>query len=150
MCTFSLYCKNLRYSIFNAFIIVFYLETLDKVNHTMQEYYKITQQWRTEAAVRDQEYKKQLQDCQLQIDKLTKENRQLKLEVDSNLEQMRVVEELRQKEHDELRQSASEKSSLIENMRVEMDRLQKHQVVSHLSDNICVLNAYITMPSIRL
>lgn len=116
----------------------------------MQEYYKITQQWRTEAAVRDQEYKKQLQDCQLQIDKLTKENRQLKLEVDSNLEQMRVVEELRQKEHDELRQSASEKSSLIENMRVEMDRLQKHQVVSHLSDNICVLNAYITMPTIRL
>lgn len=150
MCTFSLYCKNLSYCIFNAFIIVFHLETLDKVNHTMQEYYKITQQWRTEAAVRDQEYKKQLQDCQLQIDKLTKENRQLKLEVDSNLEQMRVVEELRQKEHDELRQSASEKSSLIENMRVEMDRLQKHQVVSHLSDNICVLNAYITMPTIRL
>lgn len=104
----------------------------------MQEYYKITQQWRIEAATRDQEYKKQLQDCQLQIDKLTEENRKLKLEVDSNLDQMRVVEELRQKEHDELRQSVSEKSSLIGNMRVEIDRLQKHQVASHLSNIIDV------------
>lgn len=99
----------------------------------MQEYYKITQQWRIEAAGRDEEYKKQLHECQLQIDKLNEENRKLKMEVDTNAEQMRLVEELRQKEHDELRQSISEKSSLIANMRVEIDRLQKHQVASHLS-----------------
>lgn len=97
----------------------------------MQEYYKITQQWRIEAAGRDEEYKKQLHECQLQIDKLNEENRKLKMEVGTNAEQMRLVEELRQKEHDELRQSISEKSSLIANMRVEIDRLQKHQVASH-------------------
>lgn len=129
----------------------FHLETLDKVNHTMQEYYKITQQWRTEAAGRDEEYKKQLHDCQLQIDKLNEENLTLKMEVDTNTEKMRLVEELRQKEHDELRQSISEKSSLIANMRVEIDRLQKHQVASNLSYIIDVyFNAYITAPTIGL
>lgn len=95
----------------------------------MQEYYKITQQWRKEAANREEEYKTKLQDCQAQIDKLNDENRQLKNEVDINLEQMRLVEDIRQKEHDELRQSVSEKSSLINNMRVEIDKLQQHQVV---------------------
>lgn len=137
--------------ILNAFTIVFHLETLDKVNHTMQEYYKITQQWRIEAAGRDKEYKKQLHDCQMQIDKLNEENRILKMEVDTNTEQMRLVEELRQKEHDELRQCISEKCSLIANMRVEIDRLQKHQAASHLSYIIDVyLNAYITAPAIGL
>ncbi|KAL7736592.1 hypothetical protein ACLKA6_015230 [Drosophila palustris] len=105
-------------------------QTLDKVNHTMQEYYKITQQWRTEAASREEEYKEKLQECQAQIDKLNDENRQLKKEVEINLEQMRLVEDIRQKEHDELRQSVSEKSSLINNMRVEIDKLQQHQVPS--------------------
>ncbi|XP_034476833.1 NF-kappa-B essential modulator isoform X2 [Drosophila innubila] len=105
-------------------------QTLDKVNYTMQEYYKITQQWRKEAANREEEYKEKLQECQTQIDKLTDENRQLKKEVDINLEQMRLVEDIRQKEHDELRQSVSEKSSLINNMRVEIDKLQQHQVPS--------------------
>lgn len=105
-------------------------QTLDKVNHTMQEYYKITQQWRKEAAAREEEYKEKLQECQTQIDKLNDENRQLKKEVDINLEQMRLVEDIRQKEHDELRQSVSEKSSLINNMRVEIDKLQQHQVPS--------------------
>ncbi|KAM8711790.1 hypothetical protein ACLKA7_012319 [Drosophila subpalustris] len=105
-------------------------QTLDKVNHTMQEYYKITQQWRKEAASREEEYKEKLQECQVQIDKLNDENRQLKKEVEINLEQMRLVEDIRQKEHDELRQSVSEKSSLINNMRVEIDKLQQHQVPS--------------------
>ncbi|XP_034104354.1 NF-kappa-B essential modulator isoform X2 [Drosophila albomicans] len=105
-------------------------QTLDKVNHTMQEYYKITQKWREEASGREEAYKQKLQECQLQIDKLTEENRQLKKDVEWNLEQMRLVESIRQKEHDELRQSVSEKSSLISNMRVEIDKLQQHQVPS--------------------
>ncbi|KAH8370977.1 hypothetical protein KR093_005842 [Drosophila rubida] len=103
-------------------------QTLDKVNHTMQEYYKITQQWREEAAKREEDSKRKLQECQVQIDKLTEENRQLKNELDTHLEQMRLVEDIRQKEHDELRQSVSEKSSLINNMRVEIDKLQQHQI----------------------
>ncbi|KAH8299403.1 hypothetical protein KR044_001045 [Drosophila immigrans] len=111
-------------------------QTLDKVNHTMQEYYKITQQWRKEAAGREEEYKQKLLECQAQIGKLTEENRQLKKDVDTNLEQMRLVEEIRQKEHDELRQSVSEKSSLIDNMRVEIDKLQQYQVVSELLVNL--------------
>ncbi|XP_062135186.1 NF-kappa-B essential modulator isoform X3 [Drosophila sulfurigaster albostrigata] len=96
----------------------------------MQGYYKITQKWREEASGREEAYKQKLQECQFQIDKLTEENRQLKKDVDANLEQMRLVENIRQKEHDELRQSVSEKSSLISNMRVEIDKLQQHQVPS--------------------
>ncbi|KAH8413818.1 hypothetical protein KR222_008838 [Zaprionus bogoriensis] len=103
-------------------------KTLDKVNHTMQEYYKISQQWRKEADDRDEEYKKEIKDCRAQIEKLNEENQQLKREVEANFEQMRLVEQLHQKEHDELRQSVSEKASLITNMRFEIDKLQKHQV----------------------
>lgn len=96
----------------------------------MQEYYKITQQWRLEANAREQNYQEQLKECQTQIEKISEENQQLKRELEMNLEQIRVVEEIHQKEHDELRQSVSEKSSLINNMRVEIDRLQKHQLVT--------------------
>ncbi|EDW01614.1 GH21536 [Drosophila grimshawi] len=106
-------------------------QTLDKVNHTMQEYYKITQQWRQEAAIREQQYQDQLKQCQMQIEKLTVENQQLKKELETNLEQIRLVEDMHQKEHDDLRQSVSEKSSLINNMRVQIDKLQQHQLHSY-------------------
>ncbi|XP_064540321.1 NF-kappa-B essential modulator isoform X2 [Drosophila montana] len=106
-------------------------QTLDKVTHTMQEYYKITQQWRMEAASREQNYQEQLKQCQTQIDKINEENQQLKRELEMKLEQIHLVEDIHQKEHDELRQSVSEKSSLINNMRVEIDRLQKHQLNSY-------------------
>ncbi|KRF79212.1 NF-kappa-B essential modulator isoform X3 [Drosophila virilis] len=97
----------------------------------MQEYYKITQQWRMEANAREQNYQEQLKECQTQIEKISEENQQLKKELEMNLEQIHLVEEIHQKEHDELRQSVSEKSSLINNMRVEIDRLQKHQLNSY-------------------
>ncbi|XP_064540322.1 NF-kappa-B essential modulator isoform X3 [Drosophila montana] len=97
----------------------------------MQEYYKITQQWRMEAASREQNYQEQLKQCQTQIDKINEENQQLKRELEMKLEQIHLVEDIHQKEHDELRQSVSEKSSLINNMRVEIDRLQKHQLNSY-------------------
>ncbi|XP_017866394.1 PREDICTED: NF-kappa-B essential modulator isoform X2 [Drosophila arizonae] len=106
-------------------------QTLDKVNHTMQEYYKITQQWRNEAAAREQQYQVKLQQCQAQIEKLTVENQELKKELESNLEQMRLSEEMHQKEHDELRQCVSEKSSLISNMAVEIEKLQQQQLHSY-------------------
>ncbi|XP_017839735.1 NF-kappa-B essential modulator isoform X1 [Drosophila busckii] len=105
-------------------------QTLDKLNNTMQDYYKITQQWRLEATKREEDYQEQLKQCRVQIDTLSEENKQLKKEVQDNLEQMRLVEDIRQKEHDELRQSVSEKSALIMNMRVEIDRLQQNQLQS--------------------
>ncbi|XP_023162583.2 NF-kappa-B essential modulator isoform X2 [Drosophila hydei] len=106
-------------------------QTLDKVNHTMQEYYKITQQWRNEAATREQQYQEQLQQCQAQIEKLTVENQELKKDLACNLEQMRLAEEMHQKEHDELRQAVSEKSSLISNMAVQIEKLQQQQLHSY-------------------
>lgn len=96
----------------------------------MQEYYKITQQWRNEAATREQQYQEQLQQCQAQIEKLTVENQELKKDLACNLEQMRLAEEMHQKEHDELRQAVSEKSSLISNMAVQIEKLQQQQLVS--------------------
>ncbi|XP_030388459.1 NF-kappa-B essential modulator [Scaptodrosophila lebanonensis] len=106
-------------------------QTLDKVHHTMQDYYKITQQWRQDAASREQQYKEQLELCQAQIDKLKKENQTLKNDISANLNQLQVVEEIQQKENDDLRQSISEKNSLIQNMRVEIDKLAQQQLQSY-------------------
>ncbi|XP_017010460.2 NF-kappa-B essential modulator isoform X2 [Drosophila takahashii] len=99
--------------------------TLDKVNHTMLEYHKLTQQWRQEAADREQQYKEQLQACQGQIEQLREENQKLKEDLETKMVQIEVVQDFSQKEQDELRQSISEKKSLIDNMRVEIDKLQQ-------------------------
>ncbi|XP_026840818.1 NF-kappa-B essential modulator isoform X1 [Drosophila persimilis] len=100
-------------------------KTLDMVNRTMQDYYKLTQQWRQEADHQEQQYKQQLKECQEQVEKLRAENQTLKAELETKLEQIELVQDIRQKEQDELRQSVSEKTSLINNMRVEIDKLQQ-------------------------
>ncbi|XP_017147654.1 NF-kappa-B essential modulator isoform X2 [Drosophila miranda] len=100
-------------------------KTLDMVNRTMLGYHKLTQQWRQEAADREQQYKQQLKECQEQVEKLRAENQKLKAELETKLEQIELVQDIRQKQQDELRQSVSEKTSLINNMRVEIDKLQQ-------------------------
>ncbi|XP_033253192.1 NF-kappa-B essential modulator-like isoform X2 [Drosophila miranda] len=100
-------------------------KTLDMVNRTMLDYHKLTQQWRQEAADREQQYKQQLKECQEQVEKLRAETQKLKAELETKLEQIKLVQDIRQKEQDELRQSVSEKTSLINNMRVEIDKLQQ-------------------------
>lgn len=99
--------------------------TLGKVNRTMLNYHRQQWQWRQEATDREQQYKDQLLECQKQMEKLSKENQQLKQELETKMEQIELVQNLNQKEQDELRQSASEKMSLINNMRVEIDKLQQ-------------------------
>ncbi|XP_037714299.1 NF-kappa-B essential modulator isoform X2 [Drosophila subpulchrella] len=99
--------------------------TLDKLNHTMLNYHKLTQQWRQEAADREQHCKDQLQECQAQVEQLRDENQKLKADLETKMEQIKVVQDFSQKEQDELRQSVSEKKSLIDNMRVEIDKLQQ-------------------------
>nr|XP_016929800.1 NF-kappa-B essential modulator isoform X2 [Drosophila suzukii] len=99
--------------------------TLDKLNHTMLNYHKLTQQWRQEAADREQHCKNQLQECQAQVEQLRDENQKLKADLETKMEQIKVVQDFSQKEQDELRQSVSEKKSLIDNMRVEIDKLQQ-------------------------
>ncbi|XP_016929798.2 NF-kappa-B essential modulator isoform X1 [Drosophila suzukii] len=99
--------------------------TLDKLNHTMLNYHKLTQQWRQEAADREQHCKNQLQECQAQVEQLRDENQKLKADLEAKMEQIKVVQDFSQKEQDELRQSVSEKKSLIDNMRVEIDKLQQ-------------------------
>ncbi|XP_017125128.1 NF-kappa-B essential modulator isoform X1 [Drosophila elegans] len=99
--------------------------TLDKVNHTMLNYHKLTQQWRQEAADREQDYKRQLQECQEQFEQLREENQKLKEDLETKIVQIEVVQDFSQKEQSELRMSISEKTSLIDNMRVEIDKLQQ-------------------------
>jgi len=103
--------------------------TLDKLNHTMLNYHKLTQQWRQEAADREQHCKNQLQECQAQVEQLRDENQKLKADLETKMEQIKVVQDFSQKEQDELRQSVSEKKSLIDNMRVEIDKLQQLKMV---------------------
>ncbi|XP_017096789.2 NF-kappa-B essential modulator isoform X2 [Drosophila bipectinata] len=99
--------------------------TLDKLSCTMLNYHKLTQQRRQEAAKREQHYRDQLLECQKKVEKLSQENQQLREELETKMEQIELVQSLNQKEQDELRQSASEKMSLINNMRVEIDKLQQ-------------------------
>ncbi|XP_017045205.1 NF-kappa-B essential modulator isoform X2 [Drosophila ficusphila] len=99
--------------------------TLDKVNHTMLNYHKQTQQWRQEAADREQQYKQQLQACQEQVEQLREENQKLKEDLETKMLQIELEQNCSQKEQSELRQSISAKTSLIDNMRVEIDKLQQ-------------------------
>ncbi|XP_017070483.1 NF-kappa-B essential modulator isoform X2 [Drosophila eugracilis] len=100
-------------------------KTLDKVNITMRDYHKLTQQWRQEAADKEQQYREQLRECQVLVEKLREENQKLKEDLETKMVQIEVVQEFSQKEQSELRQSISEKKSLIDNMRVEIDKLQQ-------------------------
>ncbi|EDV57073.2 NF-kappa-B essential modulator isoform X2 [Drosophila erecta] len=99
--------------------------TLDKVNQTMLNYHKMIQQWRQNAADQEQQYKEQLKQCQAQVELLRQENQKLKEDLETKIEQIEVVQTISQQEQDELRQSVSEKRSLVENMRVEIDKLQQ-------------------------
>ncbi|XP_020814920.1 NF-kappa-B essential modulator isoform X2 [Drosophila serrata] len=99
--------------------------TLDKVNNTMLNYHKLTQQWRQEAAEREQQCKQQLLECQQQVISLRAENQQLKADLETKISQIEMVQDFSQKEQDDLRKSVSEKTSLINNMRVEIDKLQQ-------------------------
>ncbi|XP_017022411.1 NF-kappa-B essential modulator isoform X2 [Drosophila kikkawai] len=99
--------------------------TLDKVNNTMLNYHKLTQQWRQEAADREQQCKQQLLECQEQVISLRAENQQLKADLETKIAQIEMVQDFSQKEQDDLRKSVSEKTSLINNMRVEIDKLQQ-------------------------
>nr|NP_523856.2 kenny, isoform A [Drosophila melanogaster]AAF47273.2 kenny, isoform A [Drosophila melanogaster] len=99
--------------------------TLDKVNQTMLNYHNLTQQWRQEAADREHQYKEHVKECQAQIAILRVENQELKRDLETKIEQIEGVHTIRLKEQDELRKSVSEKQSLIDNMRVEIDKLKQ-------------------------
>ncbi|KAH8253141.1 hypothetical protein KR032_003683 [Drosophila birchii] len=99
--------------------------TLDKVNNTMLNYHKLTQQWRQEAAEREQQCKQQLLECQDQVISLRAENQQLKTDLETKIAQIEMEQDFSQKEQEDLRKVVSEKTSLINNMRVEIDKLQQ-------------------------
>ncbi|KAH8285695.1 hypothetical protein KR054_012526 [Drosophila jambulina] len=99
--------------------------TLDKVNNTMLNYHKLTQQWRQEAAVREEQCKQQLLQCQEQVISLRNENQKLKEDIETKIAQIEIMQDFSQKEQDDLRKIVSEKTSLINNMRVEIDKLQQ-------------------------
>ncbi|XP_068146664.1 NF-kappa-B essential modulator [Drosophila tropicalis] len=106
-------------------------KTLLKVNSTMENYYKISQERYKEAAARELRYQEQAQSLNEQIAQLRKENQQLKDEVASTRTAVQSIEEITQKETQELRQTLSEKISLIQNMRVEIEKLQQHHMPSY-------------------
>ncbi|EDW73937.2 uncharacterized protein Dwil_GK21648 [Drosophila willistoni] len=106
-------------------------KTLLKVNATMEEYYKISQERYKESAARELRYQEQAKSLNEQIEQLRQENQQLKDEVASTRTAVQSIEELTQKETQELRQTLSEKISLIQNMRVEIEKLSQQQMPSY-------------------
>lgn len=107
----------------------------------MLNYHKLTQQWRQEAADREQQSKQQLLECQEQVISLRAENQKLKEELEAKIAQIEMVQDYSQKEQQELRQSVSEKTSLINNMRVEIDKLQQLKMVRFPLALSCSLSA---------
>ncbi|KAH8389749.1 hypothetical protein KR200_001039 [Drosophila serrata] len=118
--------------------------TLDKVNNTMLNYHKLTQQWRQEAAEREQQCKQQLLECQQQVISLRAENQQLKADLETKISQIEMVQDFSQKEQDDLRKSVSEKTSLINNMRVEIDKLQQLKMKKTYIEEIDCLKVNLT------
>uniref|UniRef100_B4MP98 GK21648 n=1 Tax=Drosophila willistoni TaxID=7260 RepID=B4MP98_DROWI len=119
-------------------------KTLLKVNATMEEYYKISQERYKESAARELRYQEQAKSLNEQIEQLRQENQQLKDEVASTRTAVQSIEELTQKETQELRQTLSEKISLIQNMRVEIEKLSQQQMKKIYIDEINCLKVNLT------
>uniref|UniRef100_A0A1L8EJ38 Putative polyubiquitin binding domain of nemo n=4 Tax=Haematobia irritans TaxID=7368 RepID=A0A1L8EJ38_HAEIR len=105
--------------------------TLEKVNNTMQLFYKNSLEWKEKMNTMESHYKQQLNDCQNQIEALRSENIKLKKSIEEQVEQTKAVDLARQKDRDDMIKTISEKSSLVENMRAQIVKLEQQNLASY-------------------
>ncbi|XP_053964997.1 NF-kappa-B essential modulator [Anastrepha ludens] len=101
-------------------------ELIMQVNNKMTSWLEMKKQMQSN----EQENVQKLEQCQHQIAMLRNENLELKRELTTKIEQVHAYEEVRKLEHDELVKSISEKSSLIANMRAQIEKLELQQLAS--------------------
>uniref|UniRef100_A0A1I8Q7E0 Uncharacterized protein n=1 Tax=Stomoxys calcitrans TaxID=35570 RepID=A0A1I8Q7E0_STOCA len=99
--------------------------TLEKVNNTMKLFYTNSLEWKEKMNTMESHYKQQLNVCQNQIEALRTENLQLRKSIEEQVEQTKAVDLARQKDRDDMIRTISEKTSLIENMRAQIVKLEK-------------------------
>ncbi|XP_011192679.1 NF-kappa-B essential modulator isoform X2 [Zeugodacus cucurbitae] len=99
-------------------------DVLIQVNSKMSSWLEMKKQMQSN----DMENRQKLQQCQEQIATLRNENLELKRELDTKIEQIHAYEAVRKLEHDELVKKISEKSSLIANMRTQIEKLELQQL----------------------
>uniref|UniRef100_A0A1A9ZAR8 CCHC NOA-type domain-containing protein n=1 Tax=Glossina pallidipes TaxID=7398 RepID=A0A1A9ZAR8_GLOPL len=104
--------------------------TLTKFTNTLQQYHRSTLQFKDERQKNEKRYSEQLQECQKQIQQLQEENTRLNKDIGTQLDQIKALDMVRQKDREEMIQSISEKSALIENMRVQIEKLEQSQLGS--------------------
>uniref|UniRef100_A0A1A9V210 CCHC NOA-type domain-containing protein n=1 Tax=Glossina austeni TaxID=7395 RepID=A0A1A9V210_GLOAU len=104
--------------------------TLTKFTNTLQQYHRSTLQFKEERQKNEKRYSEQLQECQKQIQQLQEENNRLNKDIGTQLDQIKALDIVRQKDREEMIQSISEKSALIENMRVQIEKLEQSQLAS--------------------
>lgn len=62
---------------------------------------------------------------------LQEENTRLNKDIGTQLDQIKALDMVRQKDREDMIQSISEKSALIENMRVQIEKLEQSQLVRY-------------------
>uniref|UniRef100_A0A1A9WJX5 CC2-LZ domain-containing protein n=1 Tax=Glossina brevipalpis TaxID=37001 RepID=A0A1A9WJX5_9MUSC len=105
--------------------------TLAKFTNTMQQYHRSTLQYKEERQKAEKRCNEQLKECQKQIQQLQNENAHLKKNIETQLDQIKALDVVRQKDREDMIQSISEKSALIENMRVQIEKLEQSQLASY-------------------
>lgn len=98
-------------------------KTLLNTNITMKQLYDQTQKWKADVKAMED-------DRRAEIAKLRNENLELRRDLEMKVEQIKINEEVRRKEHDEFIKSLSEKSSQIENMSSQIQKLEQLQLAS--------------------
>lgn len=98
-------------------------KTLLNTNITMKQLYDQTQKWKADVKAMET-------DRRVEIAKLRNENLELRRDLEMKVEQVKINEEARHKEHEEFIKSLSEKTSQIENMREQIQKLEQIQLAS--------------------
>lgn len=98
-------------------------KTLLNTNITMKQLYDQTQKWKADVKAMEDERR-------AEIAKLRNENLELRRDLDIKVEQIKLNEEVRRKEHDEFIKTLSEKTSQIENMSAQILKLEQQQLAS--------------------
>lgn len=98
-------------------------KTLLNTNITMKQLYDQTQKWKADVKAMEDERR-------AEIAKLRNENLELRQDLDIKVEQIKLNDEVRRKEHDEFIKTLSEKTSQIENMSAQILKLEQQQLAS--------------------
>lgn len=99
-------------------------ENLRTTNSAMRQHFALIQKWQNDMKAYKEEQREQMA-------KLRNENAELRTELESKLEIIKVNEEIMKRENADLIQSMSEKTSVINNLSAHIEKLENQQHMSY-------------------